>query len=128
MGKCRLSPTQAHARLRIWRPSVNEKQRTATREYWADPATRERKRAETKARWADPEERSKFMAGMRNPERRARIAAVMRARWADPDERSKLMAGIGKQPPEDGRSSEGRANETVGAGEDRRRFKGALGG
>jgi hypothetical protein len=74
---------------------VNEKQRTATHEYWADPAARERKSAETKARWANPEERNKFMAAMSNPERRDQIAAAMRARWADPDERRKLMAGIG---------------------------------
>ena len=55
---------------------MNEKQRTATRKYWADQARRERKSAETKARWDDPEERSKFMAAMSNPERRNRIAAA----------------------------------------------------
>ena len=51
-----------------WKPrdavnknKMNEKQRTATREYWADQARRERKRAETKARWANPEERRKLM-------------------------------------------------------------------
>ena len=55
---------------------MNEKQRTATRKYWADQARRERKSAETKARWDDPEERSKFMVAMSDPERRNRIAAA----------------------------------------------------
>src|ERR1051326_2992537 len=73
---------------------MNEKQRTATRKYWADQARRERKSAETKARWDDPEERSKFMVAMSNPERRNRIAAAMRARWADPARRQQMTEQV----------------------------------
>ena len=91
---------------------MNEKQRIATRRYWADQARRERKSAETKARWDDPEERSKFMAATSNPERRNRITAVMRARWADPEERSKLMAGIANPDSRNGIAAAMRARWT----------------
>jgi len=73
---------------------MNEKQRTATRKYWADQARRERKSAETKARWDDLEERSKFMAGIGNPDRRNGIAAAMRARWADPASRQEMTEHV----------------------------------
>ena len=46
---------------------MNEKQRIATRRYWADQARLERKSAETKARCDDPEERSKLRQGSGTP-------------------------------------------------------------
>jgi len=57
---------------RAWNPRwrcrrMNEKQRIATRRYWADQARLERKSAETKARWDDPEERSKLRQGSGTP-------------------------------------------------------------
>jgi len=94
--------TRKYLKPTVAAKEMNEKQRTATRKYWANQARRERKSAETKARWDDPEERSKFMAAMSNPERRNRIAAAMRARWADPEERRKLMAGIGNPDSRNG--------------------------
>ena len=69
---------------------MNEKQRIATRRYWADQARLERKSGETKARWDDPEERSKLMAGIGNPDSRNGIAAAMRARWTDPASRQEM--------------------------------------